>query len=150
MTGLSTRQRFTQLLDDFESDQASLLLVDIDGLDAIRETYGGDVADMVVRVVADRVVTTCRAVDVLARLGDDQFAVFFDNPDRTTAVQVSKRLLAMIAEPLGIDGGPATATATIAFAHQHGLVDIEELFESADSALASAKRSGPGRLVLAA
>jgi hypothetical protein len=40
-------------------------------------------------------------------------------------------------------------TATVALSHQFGLVDMEELFESADSAVASGKRSGHGRLVIA-
>ena len=63
---------------------------------------------------------------------------------------IAKRLAAAVAAPLPDDLGPDSVTATTALAHQSGLVDLEEMFDSAAAAVASGKRSGTGKLVLAA
>jgi diguanylate cyclase (GGDEF)-like protein len=149
-TGLATRERFTEALEAFESDQAALVVIDIDGFAEIEDSYGSEVSDRILRIVADRMVLTCRTTDLLARVGRHQFAVLFGDPERAASVNASKRLLSAIAAPLELPEGPTAVTATIAFAHQHGMVDTEELLESADDAITGAQRSGHGRLVLAA
>ena len=100
--------------------------------------------------VADRLVASCRSTDLVARIGSDTFAILFGEIDRATALVVSKRLVTVIAEPLPAEVGPEAVSATIALSHQFGLVDTEELLDSANDALASGKRAGRGRLFLGA
>lgn len=149
VTGLATRADFEGAMDDYESDEATLIVVDLDGFATVADDYGETIADAILREVADRMVTSCRRGDLLARIGPDTFAILFADAPRSVGLHVAKRLLDTIAMPLPIAGGPEVVTATVALAHQFGLVDMEELLESADDAVASGKRSGTGRLVIA-
>lgn len=148
-TGLATVDRFTAALEDYESDEATLVVVDLDAFDDVVARYGDDAGNAVVREVADRLVRTCRRDDLIARLDATSFAVLLNDASRSVGLQVAKRLLDTIAEPLPFPDGPDSVTATIALAHQFGLVDTEELLESADLAVASGKRAGSNRLVIA-
>ncbi len=148
-TGLATRVRFEDALEHYESDEATLVVVDLDGFARVPEQYGEDVADAVLLEIADRLVSSCRGDDLIARIGVDTFAVLFADAPRSVGLHVAKRLLDTIALPLSVENGPEAVTATVALAHQFGLVDMEELMESADDAVASGKRSGSGKLVVA-
>jgi len=148
-TGLANRRSFECALEHYESDRATLILIEIDHFDQLVELHGDEVADRVLLATADRLLRNCRKSDLVARLDCSIFAVLFGDADRSTALQISKRILSELAEPLPIEPGPAAVTATVALAHQFGLVDTDELMQSANSALLSGRRAGGGRLFLA-
>jgi diguanylate cyclase (GGDEF)-like protein len=150
VTGLLRVEAFDDQLAAYERDEAMLVLLDLDGFAAVAAEWGDAASDGVLLEVADRLVVNCRRDDVIARIGHDRFAILFGTIDRAGVFEVAKRLLAAIAEPLPAGLGPAQVTATVALAHQVGLVDLEEMLESASEAVASGKRSGAGRIVLAA
>lgn len=149
LTGLVRAERFDELVADYERDEAILVLLDLDGFAGVAADWGDEISDRVLREIADRLVANCRRDDTIARLGHDRFAILFGKVDRSEVVQIAKRLLSAVAEPLPGDG-PDQVTATVALSHQVGLVDLEEMLDSAADALASGKRAGAGRLVLAA
>jgi diguanylate cyclase (GGDEF)-like protein len=149
VTGLATRVAFETAMDNYESDEATLVVVDLDGFAKVATDFGAVIADAVLREIADRMVSSCRRDDLIARIGPDTFAILFSDASRSVGLQIAKRLLDSIAMPLPVAGGPEVVTATVALAHQFGLVDMDELMESADDAVASGKRSGTGRLVIA-
>ena len=148
-TGLTTREQFEEALERYESDEATLVVVDLDDFARVSQQFGDPVADQVLLEIADRLVGSCRSDDLIARIGTDTFAILFADAPRSVGLHVAKRLLDTIASPLDLDGGPEAVTATVALAHQFGLVDMEELMESADDAVASGKRAGAGKLVVA-
>lgn len=148
-TGLASRARFEAVLEAYDAEEATLVVVDIDGFATVAADCGSTVANAILREVADRLVGSCRKDDVIARIGPDAFAILFAEAPRAVGLQVAKRLLDTIAQPLAVDGAPDHVTATVALAHQFGLVDMDELLESADDAVASGKRAGTGRLVIA-
>ncbi|NNE11879.1 MAG: GGDEF domain-containing protein [Ilumatobacter sp.] len=149
VTGLASRDRFEETLEEYESDEATLVVVDVDEFDAIVSEHGDDVANTVLRELADRLLDACRRDDVIARLGASSFAVLLHEASRAVGLQVAKRLLETMAQPLPFTNGPDAVTATVAMAHQFGLVDTDELIESADLAVASGRRAGSNRLVIA-
>lgn len=148
-TGLATREQFEQAIENYDSDEATLVVVDLDQFADVAEVYGETITNAVLREIADRLVSSCRREDLIARLDLDTFAILFADAPRSVGLHVAKRLLDTIALPLPVAGGPEVVTATVALAHQFGLVDMDELMESADEAVASGKRSGTGRLVIA-
>lgn len=149
LTGLTTLDEYQRALNSYESDEATLVVADLDNFLPIRQQHGDTIADAILVEVADRLIEACRSDDMIARIGPDTFAVLLTEATRAVGLHVAKRLLGTIAKPLTTEGGPASITATIALAHQFGLVDTEELAESADEAIASGKRSGKGRVVVA-
>lgn len=150
VTGVLHGDQFDELLDDFERDEAMLVLIDLDDFAPVAAEWGDDVSNRVLFEVADRLVANCRRDDVIARVGPDRFAILFGAIERSEVIQVAKRMLSAVAEPLPTGLGPDHVTATVALSHQVGLVDLEEMMASASDAIASGKRSGAGRIVLAA
>lgn len=145
-TGLATRRHFERSLAQCVGDRATLVVLDIDDFDQITDEFGSEIADRVVMITAERIVNGCSSTDRIARIGTDAFAVLFDDSDRATGLRVAKHLLATIALPLSPQSGPDSITATAAPSHQVGLIDADELFESAQSSLESGKRTGRARL----
>jgi diguanylate cyclase (GGDEF)-like protein len=148
LTGLANRDCFDHTLGLYESDHATLVVIDIDHFDSIADEFNAEVADRVLVETVDRLLGECRKSDLVARIGTDTFAILFDDVERSIALKISKRLLDRISQPLLLTPGPTTITATVALSHQFGLVDTEELMESATDALKSGKRSARGRLVI--
>ena len=147
LTGLANRDCFENALGLYESDHATLVVIDIDHFDSIADEFDTDVADRILVETADRLLDECRKSDLVARIDTDTFAILFGDVERSIALKISKRLLDRISQPL-LTPGPASITATVALSHQFGLVDTEELMESATDAISSGKRSTRGRLVV--
>lgn len=149
VTGVANAECFGRRMEEHDTDDATLLLIDLDGLEHIAAEFGTDTFHSTLKTVADRLCNETRRSDVVGHLDGDRFALLFGEVDRASAMAVAKRLLGTIAEPMRIDGLELAITATIAFSHEDGLIDLEEMMESAEDAIASGKRAGGGRLVIA-
>lgn len=67
-------------------DLTCVLLVDLDRFKAVNDSWGHAASDKLLRLVAERMRQNVRAVDVVARLGGDKFAIFQDcAPDQREA-----------------------------------------------------------------
>ena len=144
LDAIADRDAFDSALDDFEGDEAVIALVDLDDFEQIAP----DEITAIAELVAGRLVANCRGSDIVARLEDRRFAVLLPQAERSAAMSIVKR----IHEQLGAAGhadGAKPVSATVAFAHQDGLLDLEEMLESAEHAIGASRRNGPGRLVLA-
>ncbi|WP_306602892.1 sensor domain-containing diguanylate cyclase [Azonexus sp.] len=81
MTGLANRALFMDRLrntlthTDRSQSCAGILMVDMDGLKQINDTFGHRVGDAVIVEFSNRIKTTARATDTVARLGGDEFGI---------------------------------------------------------------------------
>lgn len=150
VTGVLASAAFVDGFDEFEGSEATMIMLDLDDFHAVADEHGDEASDAVLRQIADRLVDELGPTDVIARVGHDRFVVLLGDVARSDVMVVAKRLLAAVAAPLPGDDGPESVTATAALAYQDGLVDLDELYDAAESAVTSGKRSGGGRLVLAA
>jgi diguanylate cyclase (GGDEF)-like protein/PAS domain S-box-containing protein len=119
--------------------QVGLLCIDLDGFKAVNDTLGHDHGDLLLRVIADR-LDTLGSGGMVARLGGDEFAVLLpevDGPERCATV--AEQALAVIREPLEIDGRPITVSASIGFAVAHPGMSGTDLLRDADLAMYAAK-----------
>lgn len=143
LTGLANYRR---LLDVLESETQrsnrigkpfSVLLLDLDGLKKINDTYGHLVGSRAICRLADILRVACRSIDTAARYGGDEFAVVLPESRPTAAAQVLNR----ICETLASDGEEPrlSVSAGIASYPQDGKT-IEELLHIADRALYTMKR----------
>jgi diguanylate cyclase (GGDEF)-like protein len=140
---------FAAACEEFDGEQAAVMVIDIDEFAGLVSIWGDEISELVVREVAVRLLASRRQRDVLARLGRDRFALLFGGVDRPTVLQVAKRFITTIGAALPVEIGPGSVTATIGVSHQAGLVDPEEMLESAGDAVDSAKTGGGGRVVIA-
>ncbi len=145
---LMLRERMEEMLARLKRNGTGLaaLCIDIDNFKTVNDTLGHPVGDMLLQTVAERVRGVIRPEDLVARLGGDEFAVL--QADVTEAAEVAglaSRLLAVLAEPIDLDGNLVTAGASIgiAIATSDG-GGPDQLLKNADMALYRAKDEGKG------
>lgn len=151
LTGLLNRlgldARFSRVADDARAAGApvSLIVVDIDHFKKVNDDHGHDVGDLVLATVAGILTTRLRDVDMVFRLGGEEFAVLLPGVGGRNAAAVAERLRAAVAEK-PIDGIDVTVSAGIATA----IADPDGwrgIYRRADAALLAAKRAGRNRCV---
>jgi len=87
LTGLANRRLLDELLEAELSrahrngGAVAVAYVDLDGLKEINDTYGHDAVDVFLREVSRRLVSIVRGVDVVARIGGDEFVVVYEPND---------------------------------------------------------------------
>jgi diguanylate cyclase (GGDEF)-like protein len=154
LTGLASRRLFaTRLKDEVrraerDTSSLSLLLIDVDHLKDINDTGGGhEAGDAALRAVAESVRDACRATDLAARFGGDEFAVVAPGADTDRAMELATRIRQKLASHLarGSRGRPLTVSIGIADLSETIDRTAEELCDAADRALYVAKSSGRDR-----
>ncbi len=78
--------------------RALLVFGDLDGLKAINDTHGHEEGDRAIKAVADVLKKTFRAMDIIARMGGDEFTVFVPNADESHVGLFNARIEHLIAE----------------------------------------------------
>jgi len=132
---------------------AALLMLDIDHFKAINDGHGHASGDRVLAEVATRMGASCRAGDLLGRLGGEEFLALFAGVGEAEAVPIADRLREAVAQPavLLCDGVSRRVTVS------GGLVTLQPeachadslgpAMERADAALYRAKAEGRDRIV---
>jgi two-component system, cell cycle response regulator len=123
----------------------AVLMVDVDDLKRINDTYGHGAGDRVLKAVVGRVTSALRPADLVARMGGDEFAVVTPETDRSAALQVAERLRGRIADT-PIEGVAVTVSIGAAASRPDGGEELEVTLEKADAALYAAKRAGGNRV----
>ncbi len=127
---------------------ASLILFDLDRFKQVNDDYGHAVGDQVLQQVAEACQYEIRDIDLLARIGGEEFAVLLPETPMEGAVGLAERLRGSIAA-LSIDTakGPLHPTASFGVAplaiEGH---DWTEALDLADGALYRAKENGRNRV----
>jgi diguanylate cyclase (GGDEF)-like protein len=127
----------------------SLVMFDADHFKRINDEHGHPVGDAVLRHLAGLLTRMFRQVDVVARIGGEEFAVLLPSTSLDEAVRGAERLRqAVWAEPPEVDGQPLHFSVSGGVATMHaGLDTLDELVKQADLALYAAKSGGRNRIV---
>lgn len=148
LTGLTNRRAFDEglareaALVNRGLGPLSLVALDVDHFKSFNDTFGHPAGDDVLRRVASAVRSCCRATDVPARVGGEEFAVILPGTDTAGALVLAERIRqAVEAGPWPLR--PVTASLGVATLGPGG---PEKLIEAADRALYQAKRSGRNRV----
>src|ERR671910_499437 len=121
-----------------------LLLMDIDGLKRINDSYGHQAGDRVLMQVAMSLRRSIRSVDTAARMGGDEFCVLLPQQDLKSAAKLAARLATAVEEEVASPGDPpVTISIGVAASPEHG-DDAEALIDTADRAMYRAKAAGEG------
>jgi diguanylate cyclase (GGDEF)-like protein len=120
----------------------AVLLLDMDGLKSINETFGHRAGDAALQELARRIAAELRQSDTVARCGGDEFAYLLSTvPDRESALTVSQRIGRRCNRPFEFDGQTLQIGASIGVAI--GPDDGDEpdvLLDLADRDMYAAKR----------
>lgn len=155
LTGLLNRRYFNRHLEtEFTRSQRSeeplsLLLCDLDKFKSINDTYGHQVGDIVLRLVADTISAAVRHdVDVVGRFGGEEIVVLLPETDQEGACQAAEKIRSAV-EQLDInhEEGGLRVTISIGVATSGDAInDAESLIKQADDKVYLAKENGRNRL----
>ncbi len=150
LTGLANRstfvERLKQLFAAFQrgGGRFALLYLDIDRFKDINDTLGHPVGDRLLVIIGERLKNTIRDVDLVGRVGGDEFAVLqTDLEDTADAGGLAAKLRAAVAEPVHIGGNEVHVTMSIGISVCTSDTAVpEDLLAQGDVALYRAKEEG--------
>ena len=155
LTGLLDRRRFRSELDQYVSfaarygGQGAVMIIDIDGLKAVNDSFGHHAGDVLIRRVAGIMRERVRATDIVARLSGDEFAVLMPQTDTTGALHLGEDLRAQVAESAATGDSPGT-TISVGITMFGGDREVgpEAVLVAADQAMYRAKEDGRNQIAL--
>jgi diguanylate cyclase (GGDEF)-like protein len=129
----------------------SLLVIDLDHLRKINNTFGHLAGDAVIRAVAELIRGQLRPSDRAARFGGEEFVVALPDVAPAHALAVAARLREAVASSIfHADDPPFACRATVSIGLAYAPVDAttpRELLHAADLAVLQAKLLGRNRVV---
>ena len=157
LTGLPNRNAFLRQLDS-EIGRArrygfslALALIDLDDLKTINERHGYAAGDAILHTYAREIMTQFRGYDLVARYGDDEFAVLLPNTQKDGAVRAIDKAQKHAAGTFIQFNGqnlPLPSFSSVLTLYSHG-EQPDALLKRADDALSHAKLRGRAQSVVA-
>lgn len=153
LSGLPNRAELIRRLADSiatarrDGTQGALIFLDLDGFKHVNDSYGHDIGDRLLRNLSAGFHAVCRD-RLIARIGGDEFAIILteDEPVKA-AIELSRRVINFIAQPVEIDGRAIVIGTSIGIAVLDGSVSsAEEALRRADVAMYEAKQQGRNRI----
>jgi len=124
----------------------SLAFVDLDNFKAVNDSMGHDAGDEVLRAVVRGIKSALRGMDLVARVGGDEFVILLPGTNADAAAEVADRVRQAVLDELAAGQWPCNLSM--------GLItcatppcDPDELLSRADKLMYQAKKSGKGRTV---
>ena len=133
--------------------KCALLLVDMDNVKTLNDTLGHHVGDMLLQEVARRLTANVREIDLVSRIGGDEFVVMLEELSDSSshaaeqARTVGEKLLAALSKPYELNGRECQSTCSIGITvlgdHR---ADANGALQQADLAMDQAKAAGRNTL----
>lgn len=159
LTGLANRKAFddqiNRLCRQGRKDGAgfSLVMIDIDHFKAFNDTYGHQVGDQVLRLVAMTLINEVKGQDMAARYGGEEFAIILPGTNINAAKAVAENLRKAVEkkEVMNRITGENLGQITVSLgaAQFYSTETAEELIRRTDMALYEAKNQGRNKVCLA-
>ena len=124
--------------------KVALLFIDLDGFKEVNDIYGHIVGDMVLKMVAQRLLKIVRKADTVCRIGGDEFLIIqTEIYDNASAAHVAEKILCRLNDPFELEGNKIQIGASIGIAiyPTHGN-NLQALIKNADNAMYTTKAMG--------
>ena len=124
--------------------QGAVLFIDLDQFKAVNDSMGHDVGDSLLKEVAQRLVSSLRSQDTVARQGGDEFIVLLPSvANAQDAGTLAQKLLDVLQLPYQLDGKEMYVSASIGIAvFPDDGDDADTLMKHSDAAMYHAKDAG--------
>ena len=149
LTGLANRrllvERVSQAIIHAKRNDGIMAVVylDLDGFRQINNTMGHDAGDLLLKLVAARLVAAVRQEDTVARPGGDEFVIAMPHVNSIEGVELTaEKVIKVLSQPYNLEGSEVsvTASAGVGLYPLHGK-DVNTLLKNADAALLEAKQA---------
>lgn len=150
LTGMPNRLGFRRVAEDMLATGGSsgaLLLIDLDGFSEINDGLGSSGGDTLLAQVGERLRQELADCEVVARMGEDEFAALIGNGSRNAITAVAERVERSLTEPFLVDGLRIAVTVSIGAARLGAQgIDLATVLRRAGAALMTAKEAGQSKL----
>ena len=131
--------------------QTSLAMIDIDHFKDINDELGHAAGDVVLRALVEAMKKQVRSIDVIGRIGSEEFAILLPETPLEPAKVMAERIRSAIAgtsfDEAGLPG-PRRITVSIGVAPYQPGETLSDLLKHADEALYRAKHAGRDRVIV--
>jgi diguanylate cyclase (GGDEF)-like protein len=149
LTGMYNRAYVTQMvafhlerIDRGLGKHGGMIYIDLDKFKPINDTYGHDAGDQALITASKAITSSVRGIDVPARMGGDEFAVFLSDADYHQAVAVSERLMDEFSNlSITIEDNLIPIQASIGMTLIEPGQTVTEIFKAADREMYKVKNS---------
>jgi len=157
LTSCLNRRAFTAMIEAYldrverahVEAQGALLIVDVDHFKRINDSFGHDHGDEALQLVARTIRESVRDIDLVGRMGGEEFGVFLPGADPNRSATIAERIRAAIqAVVFSPKGKRHPISASVGGATFNHRSDFSRLYRLADERLYAAKRQGRNRIDL--
>ncbi len=149
LTGLVNHRAFYEILEKElwrsrrYGGRISLIMVDIDYLKKINDTYGHRAGDRAIKEISKRIKGCIRQIDTAARYGGDEFAVILPNTALSDAMVVAERMVEVVAgRPTSWNRNQIPLSISVGLGEYDANMSPEDITRGSDEALYAAKHEG--------
>lgn len=147
MTGLANRSLFMDRLRNLLSQSArnqkliGILIIDMNGLKQINDSYGHGIGDVAIMALANRIKTATRLTDTVARLGGDEFGVILNPIEGKIGItEAINRISTNIGTAFMLEDNSYPLSASIGYAaFPDDATELHDLMELADKRMYASK-----------
>lgn len=127
----------------------AVAFIDLDSFKFINDTMGHETGDLLLREVS-KTISACVGIhDTVARFGGDEFVLLLENSSADSLVNIIRKLLDKIQEPVVLHGQEFFVSGSIGISmYPEDGTDAETLIKNADIAMYEAKRAGKNQYVM--
>ena len=141
LNGSNAKQEIMKRIERMGKGNMALAILDVDYFKDINDSRGHMFGDKVLKHVAEGLRSSVRERDLIARVGGDEFLLFFEYTNAGIEAAVERVFQTVTGD---YDGYPISVSIGAAKV-ENGKADYAILFQEADQALYEAKRRGRGQ-----
>ncbi|PPD35882.1 MAG: hypothetical protein CTY19_02225 [Methylomonas sp.] len=153
LTGLGNRRMLQKRLKEeierirrYNTDEFSLLIIDIDYFKNINDSYGHLIGDEVIKAISQKLTDFTRTMDDVIRWGGEEFAILLPHTSLTNAYEFANRIRLDIENAVFLNRISITVSIAVG---QFSMMEKEnEFFDRVDKALFRAKKQGRNCVVV--
>ena len=151
LTGAANRRAFIEALGS-ESNRSnrfqhtfSLVYIDVDNFKQLNDSEGHKTGDEALRVIAETLNRNLRNVDLVGRIGGDEFAILLPECGKAAASEVVSRCFAACSREIRARNWPIGLSMGVGIFNQSDRT-VDELLACADKAMYQSKCLGKNRI----
>ena len=136
LTGLYNRRYFDHAmskLDEASQLPLTLMMIDVNGLKLINDSFGHAAGDDLLQKVAEILSQACKKRDVLARIGGDEFVIIMPNTDREAAERVLNSINSSLTQRK-INSGVLSLSIGLGYKTDPSQ-DLDQVYKSAEDSM---------------
>ena len=133
-----------------EENSLSIICIDIDHFKKINDTYGHDIGDEILKLVAKTMGRFVRKSDIIARTGGEEFTILLNNVDESNAYIVAEKIRTTI-EDLNYKNDNQVIKITISLGIsqlKNDDINLNSIIKRADTALYQAKEQNRNKTII--